>query len=243
MNIKLTVEYDGTDYCGWQIQPTGKTVQGVLEKAISTLLGRATRITGSGRTDAGVHALGQVANFISDKELRPYRVQRALNALTPEDVTIKTVEIMPDSFDARRQGRSRIYEYRILNRSSPSPFHLRYAWHVHEPLETAAMRQAITCLNGEHDFSSFRGAGCDAAHPVRTIYASSINRSGDLIVFTIEATAFLRHMVRNLVGTLVEVGRQQRSPQSFAALLDARDRTQAGMKAPAQGLFLMEVKY
>lgn len=243
VNVKLTVEYDGTDYCGWQIQATGKTVQGVLEKAVSTLVGRPTRIIGSGRTDAGVHALGQVANFISDKELRPYRVQRALNALTPEDVTIKTVEIMPDSFDARRQGRSRIYEYRILNRSSPSPFHLRYAWHVHEPLETAAMRQAITCLNGEHDFSSFRGAGCDAAHPVRTIYASSINRSGDLIVFTIEATAFLRHMVRNLVGTLVEVGRQQRSPQSFAALLDARDRTQAGMKAPAQGLFLMEVKY
>ncbi|HEX6175074.1 MAG TPA: tRNA pseudouridine(38-40) synthase TruA [Candidatus Binatia bacterium] len=243
MNIKLTVEYDGTDYCGWQIQPTGKTVQGVLEKAISTLLGRATRITGSGRTDAGVHALGQVANFLSDKKLEPYRVQRALNALTPEDVTIKTVEIVPDAFDARRQGRSRIYEYRILNRSSPSPFHLRYAWHVHDSLDLAAMRQAITCLNGEHDFSSFRGAGCDAAHPVRTVYATSINRTGDVIVFTVEATAFLRHMMRNLIGTLVEVGRQQRSPQSFAGLLDACDRTQAGMKAPAQGLFLMEVKY
>jgi tRNA pseudouridine38-40 synthase len=243
VNIKLTVEYDGTDYCGWQVQPTGKTVQGVLEKAISTLVGRATRITGSGRTDAGVHALGQVANFLSDKKLEPYRVQRALNALTPEDVTIKTVEIVPDDFDARRQGRSRIYEYRILNRSSPSPFHLRYAWHVHDSLDLAAMRQAITCLNGEHDFSSFRAAGCDAAHPVRTVYASSISRSGEVIVFTVEATAFLRHMVRNLVGTLVEVGRQQRSPQSFAALLDARDRTQAGMKAPAHGLFLMEVKY
>jgi tRNA pseudouridine38-40 synthase len=243
VNIKLTIEYDGTDYCGWQVQPTGKTVQGVLEKAISTLVGRATRITASGRTDAGVHALGQVANFLSDKKLEPYRVQRALNALTPEDVTIKTVEIVPDDFDARRQGRSRIYEYRILNRSSPSPFHLRYAWHVHDSLDLAAMRQAITCLNGEHDFSSFRAAGCDAAHPVRTVYASSISRSGEVIVFTVEATAFLRHMVRNLVGTLVEVGRQQRSPQSFAALLDARDRTQAGMKAPAHGLFLMEVKY
>ena len=243
MNIKLTVEYDGTDYCGWQIQPTGKTVQGVLEKAISTLVGRATRITGSGRTDAGVHALGQVANFLSDKKLEPYRVQRALNALTPEDVTIKTVEIVPNDFDARRQGRSRIYEYRILNRSSPSPFHLRYAWHVHDSLDLAAMRRAITCLNGEHDFSSFRGAGCDAAHPIRTVYASSISLSGEVIVFTVEATAFLRHMVRNLVGTLVEVGRQQRSPHSFAALLDARDRTQAGMKAPAHGLFLMEVKY
>jgi tRNA pseudouridine38-40 synthase len=243
VNIKLIVEYDGTDYCGWQIQATGTTIQGVLEQAVFTLLGRPTRIVGSGRTDAGVHALGQVANFISDKELQPHRVQRALNALTPQDVTVKSVEIVPDSFDARRQGRSRIYEYRILNRPSPSPFHLRYAWHVHDPLDIAAMSQAITCLKGEHDFSSFRGAGCDAAHPVRIVYASSIYRSGDLIVFTVEATAFLRHMVRNLVGTLVEVGRQQRSPRSFAALLDARDRTQAGMKAPAQGLFLMEVKY
>jgi tRNA pseudouridine38-40 synthase len=243
VNIKLTVEYDGTDYYGWQIQRSGKTVQAVLEKAVSTLVGRPTRIIGSGRTDAGVHAFGQVANFKSDKDLHPYRVQRALNALTPEDVTIKTVEIVPDSFDARRQGRSRIYEYRILNRPSPSPFHRRYTWHVHDSLDIAAMREAITCLQGEHDFSSFRGAGCDAAHPVRTVYASSINQSGDLIVFTVEATAFLRHMVRNLVGTLVEVGRHQRSLRSFAALLHARDRTQAGMKAPAQGLFLMDVKY
>jgi tRNA pseudouridine38-40 synthase len=243
VNIKLTVEYDGTGYHGWQIQATGKTVQGVLEKAVSTLVGRPTRIVGSGRTDAGVHALGQVANFISDKELQPYRLQRALNALTPEDVTVKKVEIVSDSFNARRHGRSRIYEYRILNRSSPSPFHLRYAWHVHDALDVAAMRQAITYLKGEHDFSSFRGAGCDATHPVRTVYGTSIEQSGDSVVFTIEATAFLRHMVRNLVGTLVEVGRQQRSPESFAVLLDARDRTQAGMKAPAQGLFLIEVKY
>jgi tRNA pseudouridine38-40 synthase len=243
VNIKLTVEYDGTDYCGWQIQATGKTVQGVLEKAVSTLVGRPTRLVGSGRTDAGVHALGQVVNFLSDKELEPHRIQRALNALTPDDISVKAVELVPDSFHARRHGRSRIYQYRIWNRSSPSPFHLRYAWHVHDSLDIGAMCQAITCLEGEHDFSSFRGAGCDAAHPIRTVYASSINRTGDLIVFTIEATAFLRHMVRNLVGTLVEVGRQQRPPQSFAALLDVRDRTQAGMKAPAQGLFLMEVKY
>jgi tRNA pseudouridine38-40 synthase len=243
VNIKLTVEYDGTEYHGWQIQATGKTVQAVLEKAVSTLVGRPTRIIGSGRTDAGVHAVGQVANFLSDKELEPHRTQRALNALTPNDICVKAVELVPDSFHARRQGRSRIYEYRILNRSSPSPFHLRYAWHVHDGLDIAAMRQAISCLIGEHDFSSFRGAGCDADHPVRTVYGTSINQIDDLVVFTVEATAFLRHMVRNLVGTLVEVGRQQRTPQSFDALLEARDRTQAGMRAPAQGLFLMKVKY
>ena len=206
-------------------------------------MGRPTRVIGSGRTDAGVHALGQVANFRSDKELQPHRVQRALNALTPEDVTIKTVEIVPDSFHARRDGRSRIYEYRILNRPSPSPFHLKFAWHVHDPLDIAAMREAITCVQGEHDFSSFRAAGCDAAHPVRTIYQASLKSRDELIVFSVEATAFLRHMVRNLIGTLVEVGRQQRTPQSFAELLKARDRTQAGIKAPAKGLFLIEVKY
>ena len=243
MNIKLTVEYDGTRYHGWQVQASGETIQAVLERAVSTLLGRPTRVIGSGRTDAGVHALGQVANFISDKELRPYLVQRALNALTPEDVTIKTVEIVPDSFHARRDGRSRIYEYRILNRPSPSPFHLKFAWHVHDPLNIAMMREAITCLEGEHDFSSFRAAGCDAAHPVRTIYRTSLNPRGELIVFTVEATAFLRHMVRNLMGTLVEVGRQQRTPQSFAELLTARDRTQAGITAPPQGLFLVQVNY
>lgn len=243
MNIKLTVEYDGTHYHGWQVQASGETIQSVLERAVCTLVGRPTRVIGSGRTDAGVHALGQVANFRSDKELQPHRVQRALNALTPEDVTIKTVEIVPDSFHARRDGRSRIYEYRILNRPSPSPFHLKFAWHVHDPLDLAAMREAITCVRGEHDFSSFRAAGCDAAHPVRTIYQASLKSTDELIVFSVEATAFLRHMVRNLIGTVVEVGRQQRTPQSFAELLKARDRTQAGIKAPAKGLFLIEVKY
>lgn len=243
VNIKLTVEYDGTHYHGWQVQPTGETVQAVLEKAVSTVLGRPTHVIGSGRTDAGVHALGQVANFLSDTELEPHRVQRALNALTPDDVTIKTVEIVPDSFHARRAGRSRIYEYRILNRPSPSPFLLKFAWHVHDPLNIALMREAITCLEGEHDFSSFRAAGCDAAHPVRTIYRASLSPRDELIVFTVEATAFLRHMMRNLIGTLVEVGRQQRTPQSFAEVLQSRDRTKAGIKAPARGLFLMEVKY
>jgi tRNA pseudouridine38-40 synthase len=243
VNIKLTIEYDGTDYYGWQIQATGKTIQSVLEKAVSTLVGQPTRIIGAGRTDAGVHALGQVANFLSDKELEPYRMQRALNALTPDDITVKTVEIVPESFHARRDARSRVYEYRLLNRPSPSPFYLRFAWHVHDALNVPAMRDAITCLEGEHDFSSFRAADCDAVHPVRIIYRASLNQSGELIVLSVEATAFLRHMVRNLIGTLVEVGRHQRTPHSFVELLSARDRTQAGIKAPAQGLFLMEVKY
>ena len=243
MNIKLTIEYDGTNYCGWQIQSNGESIQAVLERGISTFLGKPTRLTGSGRTDAGVHALGQVANFFSDKEVDPHRVRRALNALTPEDITIKAVEIVPDEFDARRDGRSRVYEYHILNRPTASPFYLNRAWHLHEELDLAAMSAAIPCLLGEHDFSSFRAAGCEAAHPIRTIYVSSLEQRGDLLVYTVEATAFLRHMVRNIVGTLVEAGRGVRTPHSFSALLEARDRTQAGPTAPPDGLFLVEVRY
>jgi len=243
VNIKLTVEYDGTNYCGGQIQLNGESIQAALERAVSTFLRTPTRVTGSGRTDAGVHALGQVVNFFSDKEFEPHRIRRGLNALTPFDITIKEVEIVADSFDARRDGRSRVYEYHILNRSTPSPFYLNRAWHVHEPLSVNAMREAIPCLLGEHDFSSFRAAGCDAAHPVRKVYANSLDQRGELLVYTIEATAYLRHMVRNIVGTLVEVGQGLRMAQSFIDLLEARDRTKAGITAPAHGLYLMKVRY
>ena len=192
MNIKLTVEYDGTNYCGWQTQPNGASVQSVLEQAVSTFLGTPTRVIGSGRTDAGVHALGQVVNFFGDRWLYIevngfllHRLIRGLNALTPRDVTIKEAEIVPDAFDARRDGRSRVYKYYILNRSTPSPFHLNRAWHVHERLDLEAMREAIGCLSGEHDFSSFRAAGCEAAQPIRRVYQNSLERRGDLLIYTI----------------------------------------------------------
>jgi tRNA pseudouridine38-40 synthase len=243
VNLKITVEYDGTNYCGWQIQPNGESIQAVLERAISTFFGTPSRITGSGRTDAGVHAIGQVANFLVDKEIEKFRVLRGLNALTPTDITIKEVEIVPDSFDARRDGRSRVYEYHIINRATPSPFYLNRAWHLHEALNREAMREAMRCLLGEHDFSSFRAAGCEAIHPIRKVYQTALEPRGDLLVYSIEATAFLRHMVRNIVGTLVEVGRGLRGPQSFGELLEARDRNKAGPTAPPHGLYLVEVKY
>jgi tRNA pseudouridine38-40 synthase len=243
VNIKLTIEYDGTNYHGWQTQPNGQTIQAVLENALAVLFNEPIRITGSGRTDAGVHALGQIANFHIDKPFHRHRLLRGLNALTPRDITIKDAEAIADSFDARRDGRARIYRYQILNRPTPSPFYLNRAWHLHAPLVVEAMRAAIPCLLGEHDFSSFRAAGCDADHPVRKVYETSLERRGDLLVYSIEATAFLRHMVRNIVGTLVEVGHGVRAPESFAELLAARDRTRAGITAPAQGLYLMEVKY
>ena len=243
MNIKITIEYDGTHYHGWQVQPAGETVQAALERAVSTFLPTPTGLIGSGRTDAGVHALGQVANFFSLHEYGPHRIRRALNALTPHDIAIKEVRIVADSFDARRDGQSRVYEYHVLNRATASPFYLNRAWHLHDPLDVDAMRRAITCLHGEHDFSSFRAAGCDAAHPVRKVYRTSVEARGELLVYTIEATAFLRHMVRNIVGTLVEVGVGLRAPSLFGELLEARDRTKAGPTAPPHGLYLLEVKY
>jgi tRNA pseudouridine38-40 synthase len=243
VNIKLIVEYDGTHYHGWQTQPNGPTIQAVLERALSVFFAVSIRITGSGRTDAGVHALGQVANFHIDKPFERHRLLRGLNALTPPDITIKDAEAVADSFDARRDGRARIYQYQILNRATPSPFYLNRAWHLHAPLEIAAMRAALPSLLGEHDFSSFRAAGCDADHAVRNVYESFLEQRDDLLVYTIEATAFLRHMVRNIVGTLAEVGQGVRAPESLAELLAARDRTRAGLTAPAHGLFLMEVKY
>lgn len=243
VNIKLTVEYDGSNYHGWQIQANCESLQGVLERALSTFLRTPTRVMGSGRTDGGVHALGQVVSFVTEKELKPHRIRRALNALTPPDMTIKEVAIVPDSFDPRRDARSRVYEYHILNRPTPSPFYRNRAWHLHAPLEVEAMRAAIPCLLGEHDFTSFRAGDCDAAHPIRRVYQTALEERGELLVYSIEATAFLRHMVRNIVGTLVEVGRGARSVEAFRQLLELKDRSKAGDTAPPHGLFLLEVKY
>ena len=243
MNIKLTIEYNGTNYHGWQIQPNGQTVQEILERALETLLGIKTRVNGSGRTDAGVHALGQVANFNygGDTDLR--RLQKGLNAITPRDIVVKRVELVPDSFDARRDARSRVYQYRIWNHPVPSAFYRGFSWHVYDPLNLSPMQEAFRFLEGDHHFPSFQAAGCDALHPVRKIYSNSLNGDGDFLVYTVEATAFLRHMVRNVVATLVEVGRGERRPAAFAELLPAQDRRLAGPTAPAQGLFLVEVKY
>jgi tRNA pseudouridine38-40 synthase len=243
VNYKLIVEYDGSAYSGWQLQANGTSIQGAIEQALSTFLRTPTRISAAGRTDAGVHALGQVVNFNSEQRFTEHRIRRALNALTPRDIAIKQVDRVVDDFDSRRDARSRVYEYRILNRASESPFHLNRAWHVHAPLDVEAMRRAMAHLIGEHDFSSFRAAGCEATHAVRRIHRVSLEPRGELLVFTIEATAYLRHMVRAIVGTLAEVGIGARAADSFAELLRIKDRIQAGQTAPAGGLFLVEVKY
>ena len=243
MNVRLTVEYDGTDYRGWQVQPGGPTIQGILEDALAVLLKHRVRIQGSGRTDAGVHALGQVANFTCPDDRDLTRMQRGLNALTPDDITVTAVEKASPSFDARRDARKRVYEYRLWNHPWRSVFNDRYAWHVPRPLCVDAMREASAALEGEHDFSCFRAAGCGAATAVRRIYRSELCQWEDHWVYRVEATGYLRHMVRNIVGTLVQIGLGERDAGDLPELIGSRDRTLAGPTAPARGLFLTEVCY
>ena len=242
MHYRLVVEYDGTALHGWQIQPDARTVQGELEAAVARVFGAPTRVAAAGRTDAGVHATGQVACFHAPRVLAPDVVCRALNAHTGEDLNVCAADVVDDAFDPRRHARSRRYVYRLWTRRTPSPFWRRYAWHVPMPLDAAAMARAAAQLVGEHDFTSFRAAGCDAAHPVRRVLRSMLEVDGSLVRYEIEATAFLRHMVRNVVGTLVEVGLGRRA-DDLSPLLAARDRAQAAATAPAGGLCLVEVRY
>jgi tRNA pseudouridine38-40 synthase len=243
MRFKLIVEYDGTDYRGWQIQPDGPTIQGVLEEAIRRMLAESVRVAAAGRTDAGVHAAGQVVSFTLQRAVSADTLLRGLKALTPRDISIREAAVVADDFDPRRAARRRVYVYRIWNARWPSPFWRRYAWHVARPLDVERMQAAAACLVGSHDFTSFQAAGCDADNPVRCVRRSDITAAGPLLTYTIEATAFLRHMVRNIVGTLVEVGSGGRAPADVPALLGARDRTAAGRTAPACGLCLTQVNY
>ncbi|HXQ24620.1 MAG TPA: tRNA pseudouridine(38-40) synthase TruA [Candidatus Acidoferrales bacterium] len=243
MRFKLIIEYDGTDYHGWQVQPNGPTIQSVLEEAVARMLGETTRVVAAGRTDAGVHAAGQVVSFSVQRAVSAEVLMGGLNALTPRDISIKSAEGVADDFDPRRAARSRVYVYRIWNARWMSPFWRRYAWHVARPLDCERMRAAALVLLGEHDFSSFQAAGCDAAHPIRRVLRSDVDRADDLVVYTIEATAFLRHMVRNIIGTLVDVGTGERSADNLIQVLAAGDRTRAGPTAPARGLCLTEVRY
>jgi len=243
LHLKLTLEYDGTNYHGWQLQQNAVTLQGTLESVLARLMGGPVRVRVAGRTDAGVHALGQVASFKSGRVVDLYRLQRSLNALLPHDIVVTHIEAVPDTFNPRRDALSRTYLYRIWNHPWPSAVWARYAWHVPFPLDCQAMDRAAALLVGDHDFSSFRGADSAEHDPLRTVLRSTVRRADEFLVYEVEARSFLRHMVRNLVGTLVDVGRGALSVADFAGILAARDRTRAGLNAPAQGLFLVAVKY
>jgi tRNA pseudouridine38-40 synthase len=243
-NFKLTIEYDGTDYHGWQRQKSVRTVQQEIEKAVGTMTGRQITVIGSGRTDAGVHALGQVANFKCATHLKPEAFLKGLNSLLPEAVVIRSCEQVEQNFHARYDVKSKAYQYRILNRQLPAAIQRQYAWHIRRLLDLEAMNRAAGHLVGRHDFTAFEGTGSPRSNAVRHVVSASFSRRNqDYLVFGIEADGFLRFMVRNIVGTLVEVGKGKISPQEFKEILASKNRSRAGATAPALGLFLMGVKY
>jgi tRNA pseudouridine38-40 synthase len=243
-NIKLTIEYDGCAYHGWQIQPGLRTIQGVMREQIAQITQGEVNLIGAGRTDAGVHALAQVATFKTENTIALTSLQRGLNGLLAPDIVITAAEEVDEQFHARFSARSKVYEYRILNQPYPSAIGRRYAWFIHHELALPSMRGCGATLIGSHDFSSFRASGDESRHAIREVFCLEIERrEGNVIVVVIEANAFLREMVRSIVGTLVDVGRGKTSCEEFQEIFQARDRRRAGMTAPAHGLFLTEVKY
>jgi|UniRef100_A0A7V6A5W4 tRNA pseudouridine38-40 synthase len=243
-NIRLTLEYDGTCYHGWQRQKNALSIQEVIETALARITGEAVRLTGSGRTDAGVHALGQVANFAtcSTVPLRAFR--HGLNSLLPLDIAVLEAEEVPLTFHARYSALSKTYAYRLLNRPVRSPINRLHAWLLTASLDVAAMQQAATALRGEHDFSAFRAAGSRPGTAVRRVdEAVWRTRPEGWLTFTISANGFLRGMVRSLVGTLVEIGKGKYPPEYLGEIMEKRDRRLAGPTAPPQGLFLVKVEY
>jgi tRNA pseudouridine38-40 synthase len=242
-NVRLVLEYDGTAYAGWQVQENAPTIQGALEAALATLLKVPTRVTGSGRTDAGVHALGQVANFYTEARVPLRGFVHGVNALLPRDIAVRRAEEMPPGFDARRSAKGKTYQYFLHLGPTPSAFARRTSWRVCPPPDLTAMGRAAAHVVGTRDFGAFRAAGCDAAHAVREIQELCVTRRGEFAEIAVRGTAFLRHMVRIMVGTLVEVGLGRRDPDSLPALLATGDRGEAGPTAPPQGLFLAEVRY
>jgi tRNA pseudouridine38-40 synthase len=241
--LKLTVEYDGTNLGGWQRQKNARTVQEELERALEDMLGERVPVTGAGRTDAGVHARAQVASIRTGTTIPSGGLLRGLNSKLPRDVAVVGVDEVPAGFDARRWARGKRYGYRLLNRVARSPLLERTSWHVRGTLDTAAMTEAAGHLLGEHDFSAFRALGTDHKTTIRTIRRLDIVRDGDIVLLDVEGTAFLRHMIRILAGTLVAVGLGRRTPASIEQVLASCDRTQAGRTAPPQGLTLEAVFY
>ena len=243
--VKLTVAYDGTAYAGWQVQPNATSVQSVMEEVLSRILQEPVRLRAAGRTDAGVHAREQVVDF-TDAGVRDLgTIVHGGNALLPPDIRILSAEEVPETFDARRHAAEKEYRYFLYLSPVDSPFLSRYAWHIEKPLDLDAVRQGLSLLVGEHDFSSFRGQGCTAVSPVRTVSRAEVAKHDAPGLFSIDVAGagFLRHMVRNIVGTVVNAGKGKHSADHVGEILRARDRSAAGVNAPPHGLFLWRVAY
>ncbi|MBL8039446.1 MAG: tRNA pseudouridine(38-40) synthase TruA [Nitrospira sp.] len=241
--IKLTLEYDGTAYAGWQRQPDQPTIQAAVETAIFGVTQITVPVIGAGRTDAGVHALGQVASFRIDRDMTPRQWARALNAHLPESIVVRSVELMPDSFHARHSAKGKLYEYHILNRPERPAVERAYWWHIHQPLDDEAMSTAGNTFIGVHDFSSFQTQPTDNDDPICHLQRFTVVREGHRLRIEVYADRFLKQMIRSIVGTLLEIGLGKRRAESLTAILNARDRSAAGKTAPPQGLFLVRVDY
>jgi tRNA pseudouridine38-40 synthase len=240
----MVLEYDGTDYHGWQHQANGLSIQQVLEEKIAIMTGETVKVIGSGRTDAGVHALGQVAHFKTTSTIPDIHFLNGINSLLPRDIVVKTLQEVELSFHARYDAKSKVYFYQIINGSIRPVMDRRYAWFVPAPLNLEQMSEAARLLKGTHDFSSFCSTHSDAPDHIRTILDVRIEAgSNGLIKIAMEADGFLRHMVRGIVGTLVEIGRGKRFVSDMQVIMNAKDRRYGGMTAPPGGLFLKEVKY
>jgi len=244
-SFKITIAYDGGPFVGWQRQAAGASIQGLIEDALRELDDRDVTVTGAGRTDAGVHAMGQVASFTLVRETPPEVVVRLLNAKLPAEIRVRSAVDVPASFNARFNAKSKTYRYRLWNADVLSPFARAYTWHVPGALDIAAMADAARLLEGRHDFAAFQTVGGASGPTDRVVSASTLTGPDEdgVITYQVTGDGFLRHMVRAIVGTLVEVGRGRQRPEWMRDVIASRDRSRAGMTAPAQGLFLVRVDY
>ena len=243
-NFKIVIEYDGTNFFGWQKQKDKKTIQGEIEKALTLILSQEIKIIGSGRTDAGVHAFGQVANFYADTNILPQKIKIALNSIIKDPIVIRECCIMDENFHARYNAVSKEYHYFILNRQDPCAIERLYQWHVRSQLDIGAMTQCCHAITGVIDFKSFENTGSMRSSTIREVFfASTTLLDNQRIGFKICANGFLKYMVRNLIGTIVLAGLNKISIDAFIQILEAKDRTLAGATGPAHGLFLKKVNY
>ncbi len=242
-NYKCIIQYDGTDYCGYQRQKDLPTIQEFLERALEKIYQSSMTVYASGRTDSGVHALGQVIHFHAEEIVPTDKIPYAMNSLLPPDIVVLKAEEVNADFHARFDAVRKTYEYRIDNRRIPSPFHRRYSLHVPKLLDVDAMTQAAPLIVGTHDFSAFHAAGSSVTDSVRTVYQSQVDTDGTWIVYTVTADGFLYNMVRIIVGTLLEIGKGKMAPSEILDIVHSRDREKAGPTVAAQGLFLKEVTY
>ena len=246
-NLKLVLSYDGTEFLGWQVQPGGATIQGVLASAIGRLTGEKVLPQGSGRTDAGVHALGQVATFVTQSPIPPENLVVALNDILPSAIRVLEASEVPAEFHARKSARAKTYRYRMYRGAICSPFLARYVWHYPYPLDENEMQAVAGLIVGEHDFTSFAAVdperGREEGSNVRQIFSSSWERQNDEFVYTVRGNGFLHHMVRNLVGTFLLAGKGTLNASDLTRILESRSRSAAGATAPASGLCLLSVEY